>query len=434
MNHSVTPLRSEQVAVNRRFINAFLCAAFYLFYEIFYGQVAVFNDGAMRAIYDPDIMAMWRGWLIIAAAAPALFSPNSHRASNIFSAMIYFMVYIPILVVIPNHLSTATSIYCVFQVFLGMTLILYISGFDFNLKVGSRKSVFWAVFGTISAICLFLMITHAISSGVKITGIEDNESLREELNMSSATTYAVNLWTGALGPLWMGIFLFNRRYSLFALTSLSFLVVYGISFQKFMLFTPGWVLGFYLLCRLFKSGTFLVTLIGAATPAFIALASQLTPMAYYGSGYVGYRMYGIHGMIFTHYVDFFEKNPGTLFSHIKGINWFIHYPYNEVLPLIIGASYPGGNQNAHFWAMDAVAGAGVDSIAWVSVVFGVIMVALNSAANRLPASLVIPSLSVVALRFADGPIGTNLLTGGLGLLIFLLFLMPREPLLPSKND
>ncbi len=420
-----SPSLAGRLLINRRLINALFCAAFYLYYESFYAAVAVLNDGNMRAIYDPELMGMWRGWLVIAAALPALCTPNAYRASHVLNAIMYFMVYIPILVVVPNHLPTVTAIYAIVQVAVGMALVLLIAAQEPRLRNSGNGLIFWVALSLVSAATLLPIAIHAAKYGVQITGIEDNELLREDLNMSTLTLYAVNFWVSAIGPLWLAIFLFRRRYILFAITSLSFALVYGISFQKFMLFTPFWVFGFYLICVVSRSGGLMSMLTGAAIPAAIALASQFTSFAYYGSGYIGYRMYGIHGMIFVHYVDFFEKNPETWFSHIKGINWFFRYPFHDVLPLMIGASYPGGNQNAHFWAMDAVAGGGLNAIIWVSILFGLLMMVLNLAAKGLPAALVLPCLSVVALRFADGPIATNLLTGGFGLLIVLLFLMPR---------
>jgi len=424
----------ERLIINRRLINGLFCAAFFLFYENFYANIAIFNDGNMRAAYDPSLMGMWRGWLLAASVIPAFSAPNAYRASNVLCATMYFMVYIPILIVVPNHLPTFTAVYAVVQVCIGMTLVLYISGFDIPLRVTGNRLAFWLTLSVASALALVPIIAHAVSHGVQITGIEDNMALREDLSMSTLTLYAVNLWVSALGPLWMAICLLRRRYILFCLVSLSFVLIYGISFQKFMLFTPIWVFGFYLVCVIFRSGGLMAMLVGAAIPVLIALASQLTPFAYYGSGYIGYRMYGIHGMIFVHYVDFFDKNPETWFSHIKGISWLIHYPYTDVLPLVIGANYPGGNQNAHFWAMDAVAGGGLNAIVWVSIVFGLLMILLNASAKNLPAALILPSLSIVSLRFADGPIATNLLTGGLGLLMVLLMMMPREQASGSKGE
>ena len=206
------------------------------------------------------------------------------------------------------------------------------------------------------------------------------------------------------------------------------MVLYMLTFQKAVLLAPAWVVAMWCFTGFRMARTpvgifcfLMAPLVLSGLYVFLGLPGSREIL-----GTIPMRMYAVPGQVFAHYVDFFSRNPHTWFSHVTGLNLFIDYPYPQQLPLLIGDAYPGGNQNANFWAQDAIAGAGLWAIPLVSLAFGLVLVLVNSAASGLDIRFVLTMCTMAAQRFSDGTLATGVLTGGLGLILILLVLAPRN--------
>src|SRR4029079_15894664 len=129
------------------------------------------------------------------------------------------------------------------------------------------------------------------------------------------------------------------------------------------------------------------------------------------------------------YFDFFSNNPETHYSHIKGVNWFVHYPYANTPGIEVGSFYSGDptlDSTAHFWAADGLAAWGLAGVLLISVLCALVFWLLDSAAQRQNPRLATLVVCYVAFNLSNISIFTSLLSCGLGLLILLLHLMPTS--------
>lgn len=87
---------------------------------------------------------------------------------------------------------------------------------------------------------------------------------------------------------------------------------------------------------------------------------------------------------------------------------------------------------ALFWTQDGIVGAGLAAVPVQSVVFVMILAAVNTASRGLDPKFAVTAVSMSAQRFSDGSLPTSLLSGGLVFLIIMLWLAPRREA-PGKD-
>jgi hypothetical protein len=142
------------------------------------------------------------------------------------------------------------------------------------------------------------------------------------------------------------------------------------------------------------------------------------------------RTLSSNAMMTAWYYNFFQSNPHTYFSHVRGINWFVHYPYQKSVAMEVGSVFMGANDpdpTAHFWATDGIGGLGLPGVLLISVFCAVVFWVLDSASRKHDPRLAALVTTYAAYNIANISIFTTLFSGGLALLILLLYLMPAEP-------
>jgi hypothetical protein len=140
------------------------------------------------------------------------------------------------------------------------------------------------------------------------------------------------------------------------------------------------------------------------------------------------RTFAVNGLMTAWYYDFFQRNPQTHFSHVTGVNWVLRYPYANPLGIEVGSFYSGNitaDANGHFWATDGLASFGLPGILLISVFCAFVFWVLDSVAEKHDPRLAALVISYAAYNLANIGIFTSLLSGGLGLLMLILYLMPR---------
>jgi hypothetical protein len=120
--------------------------------------------------------------------------------------------------------------------------------------------------------------------------------------------------------------------------------------------------------------------------------------------------------------------PWTYFSHVRGIGWAVPYPYQLDLPRTVGWHYYGElvGSNANFWAGDGLAGFGLPGLVLMSLACGMLFWLFDSLSSHLEPGFVTVAAAFIAISFGNISLPTLLLSGGLGLLMLCLYLMPRQ--------
>lgn len=404
-----------------------VATAFYmLFAWIYVHQVQPINEYANFS-FNADIQKVYYFPCLFLSLFILAILPNRDKVSTVFAIIIYVFVFSSILQVGVYFIDKSDRFNSLLSIFIGLIIIVTIPNFDIKLRFNGDKyftHILYFVFG----LSAFLLLREAAINGVKIVGFSDIYELRADLVLTSMGRYSASLYTFSIGPLMIAYALFMRKPLLVLIALFLYFLIYTFTFQKFTLLSPLWIFAIWYSSKftVFRRPVGLMLIY--ITPFLLAAiwCSLNLPGSDQVRGLILVRLYSVPGQVFAHYVDFFSDNPHTYFSHVSGISWFVNYPYDQAIPLVIKEFYPGGNQNANFWAQDAVAGMGIWAIPAVSAIFGVVLTIANTASRGLDPRFAMTAVSLTAQRFTDGTLATGLFSGGLALTLVMLALAPRE--------
>jgi hypothetical protein len=268
---------------------------------------------------------------------------------------------------------------------------------------------------------------------VSFADVYDLRSAADDIMEGSSVHYAVMWLSAVIGPCLMAWGIVRKRASMF---------LAGVFVQGFVYSAMG-------------AKSVIVSIVVAPVLAFILRdkgasfglkvswgCALLTLVLYLGRSVGGseslffwlfslvfMRTFGNSGLTTAWYHDFFLRNPPTYYSHVKGVSWFVMYPYTNPLGIEVGSFYSGDptlDANAHFWATDGLAAWGLLGILVVSVVCTLVFWVLDSTAKGHDLTLTALMVSFVAMNLANISLFTSLLSGGLGFLILFLYFAPRQ--------
>lgn len=380
----------------------------------------------------------------IFSVTPGFWMPvELQRPSELAYWVLYLTVFIPSMFVplymgldAPDEISLLMLTLYVGLAIIGSCYLLPLSRVR-PPRISS--ALFWKAFACVLvalAVWLIVVSWNHIQF-LSFNDIYDLRDLQSESSEGTLVNYAFMLLTGALNPFLMAYGLFFNRKWVWVAGVLGQLLVYGVGGTKGSILSIVFVLGFY---ALLKSGRHSFAL--RLTYGTFALAAGLC-LSYIAAGYdpapldlhwvvlfvVLMRTLSVNGMLTGWYYNFFQTNPHTYFSHVRGLNWFLHYPYQRSVALEIGSVYIGPNDadpTAHFWATDGIGGLGLPGILLMSLFCAGVFWVLDSASRRHDPRLAALVTTYAAYNIANISIFTSLFSGGLGLLILLLYLMPPQ--------
>jgi hypothetical protein len=232
-------------------------------------------------------------------------------------------------------------------------------------------------------------------------------------------------------PFLMSWGVWKRNITLFFIAFVGEIALYGIGALKATIVTAVIVPGLYYFVHRYEK---LFGLVFPLFVAFLALAATVlsqveTPIGNIIAGTLLARCLGIPGLSTVQYQDFFSASGYTWWSHVSLFRTFLEYPYDRELPYLIGAHFydnPQLSANAHFWATDGIAAAGLAGIVLISLFCGTTLMIFDSASRGLPIAFVVAWSGGVGLSFLNVGFFTLILTFGLGIIITMSLLVPRE--------
>jgi hypothetical protein len=386
---------------------------------------------------NPKIGYLLLAWVL--SVGPALWMPiRLTRPSQLIYWVLYLTVFIPSMFV-PLYvgLRDATEVASLMvTLFTGFA----ITGVSYGLPLlrfhppAISPRAYTRVFFCI-AVGLVLWVLVVFRGNFKIVSFADIYDLRsasDDLMEGSSVHYAVMWLSAVIGPFLLAGGMVYKRISMFLAGVLVQVLVYSAMGAKSVIVSvvvvP--VLAFILRdraasfglklswsCALFTLALYLGRSLGGSDSLFFWLLSL-----------VFMRTFGISGLNTAWYQDFFLRNPLTYYSHIKGVSWFVVYPYVNPLGIEVGSFYSGDptlDANAHFWATDGLAAWGLWGILLVSVVCALVFWVLDSTAKGHDLRFTALVVTFEALNLANVSLFTSLLSGGLGLLMIFLYFAPR---------
>jgi hypothetical protein len=299
------------------------------------------------------------------------------------------------------------------------------------------KSLFWYGFALIAG-GLAMWVLVAFRGNLHIVSFSDIYDIRnatDDVMAGTLLNYPLMLLPGAINPFLMGWSLYRRKPWMFLAGALGQLLVYSIMGTKGSATSILFIPAIYLLLRGDRN-RFAVKLMWSVVALFAGLSlsnmvagENAGPLLATVLFVVFSRTFGANGLLTAQYYDFFQINPHTYLSHAKFFNWFTSYPYSNPLGIEVGSYYTGDptfDASAHFWATDGIGGFGLPGIILVSIFCAFIFWMLDSIAQKHNPRLAALVICYAAYNFANGSLFTTMLSGGLGLLMVILYLMPRE--------
>jgi hypothetical protein len=319
---------------------------------------------------------------------------------------------------------------------------------------GISRRTFWKGFGLIAAALAIWMIVvfRGHMQFLSFNNIYDLRDIQNDVSEGTLVNYAFMLLTGAFNPFLMGYGLMYQRKWVFFAGVLGQLLVYSVGGTKGSILSIAFISGFYALFRVGRHPFALklvfgaLALVGGLCASYVLAGYDPEPLQLHSVVLfvVLMRTLSSNGLLTAWYYNFFQSNPHTFYSHVRGVNWFVHFPYERTAALEIGSVYMGGNDadpTAHFWAIDGIGALGLPGVLLISVFCALVFWALDSAAQKHDPRLAALVTSYAAYNIANISIFTSLYSGGLAILILSLYLMPpkaiarrKEPALAANSE
>lgn len=375
---------------------------------------------------------------IVIATVPVIWMKSAnHKPSTLFFWILYIVVYVPTIIVsfnvAPYIGERVLSLWL--ALLIGFGIMSFIThNAPINLKnITMPVNHFLIIISTITVV-LFALIFSAYGSSIDIFAYKDIYKQRfavAEIEVPSAAVYAYWWLSHAILPLGIVWGLHNKSWVLTFICFVGQILMFGVGASKAAGLSAFISPLMYLFCRAFRTW-FGVTLL-AFTALLVTLAGQFATDSTSIVGIVVStllaRTLGIPGLATVQYYDFFEKYGLTYWSQVKGIGWFVDYPYSQDIPYVIGTQLyrnPQLSWNANLWASDGLASAGLPGIILISVVAGFVFRILDQACKHIDPRVTAAWALTPAMALANIGLFTAILTEGLGMMILLALFLPRQ--------
>src|SRR5579863_2210519 len=302
----------------------------------------------------PPSFYLLLAWIL--SVTPCLWMPiKLTRPSQLAYWVLYITVFIPSMFV-PLYAgldAPGEIILLLITLYAGFAIIgcCYRLPLTRTLPSTISSRVFWRWLGGITAALAFwmLFVFRGHLQFLSFNNIYDLRDIQNDLSQGSLVDYAFMLLTGAFNPFLMGYGLFYRRRWYFLAGILGQILVYSVGGTKGSILSIFFISGFYLLFKFGRRpfalklvvGT--LTLVGALCVSYVLAGYEPAPLnlLWVALFVVLMRTFSLNGLMTAWYYNFFQTNPHTFYSHVRGINWFVHFPYDRTAALEIGSVFMG---------------------------------------------------------------------------------------------
>jgi hypothetical protein len=339
--------------------------------------------------YAPTSLSLAIGSCTLAALLSLFLPKQLSRPSQVVYLILYFLVVIPIFVVVPlsGQFEDSTSAVLLFSVGGAFSLL----GLMYRLPLAKvqvprlPQHMFWlgvTMFSTLAILLVGLRFGFQLNS-VGFSEVYDvRADYKDEIEASgSFVSYLIGWQGNVVGPLLVGLAIVKKRPSLFAAGAVSQIFLYSITGFKSLLLstivlaTVGFLAHRRVVHRLpLLAPLFLTMLIAASSLLdWLLRTSTWTSLAVR-------RLLATAGLNSGYYWEYFSDHGYTYLGQ-SILSWLVEYPFTSSPPQLIGEEYyPGSatSANANLWA-DAFANFGVLGVLVFTVILGLILWLYDSA-------------------------------------------------------
>ncbi len=372
----------------------------------------------------------------VIACLPSLWMPiKIERPSQVAYWIHYFALYMPV-ILIPLYLGNLEPMRLYFYSLLFLALFggIWFSQFLPLLKI-PRFNLGWRSFCTLliatsSFVILYTILSTGISGfSLNLATIYDTRSEMDSfVQKHGARIVYLTTWVGnAIHPTLIAIGLVKRRPLLLAFGIFGQLILFWTMALKSILFSIVLAVAIYHLLKK-RNGSFGVRFISGIC-IFIPLCLFIDSFMEipWATALSSRRIMIVPGMLTGNYLDFFDKNP-FIFMSDNLLSSFFEYPYRMGVPNLIGMEYlndVNASANVNYWA-SAYAHFGVVGLVVFTLLFITFMWIYDSLAYGRHLFITGIMISLPAITLTNSSLQTSLLTHGLGVLVIVLYFLPKE--------
>ena len=264
-------------------------------------------------------------------------------------------------------------------------------------------------------------------SGFHFIGLDGMAQYRNELAQghSRAVEYAIGNLNGALIPFAFACFLVRKRWLMLAALCVVSLLYYPATLTKVSLFVAPFLIFMAVLSKLFEARACVI--LSLLLPLIIGLS------AFAGLDWdqrifslLNIRLLAIPSISLEHYFAFFSDHPLTAFCQISFLKHLVSCPYADQIGVVLANEYHLGNMNASLFATEGVASVGPMLAPLSALACGLVIALGNKVSAGLPPRFVLISAAIIPHILLNVPLSTTLLSNGLGVLMLLWFVTPRD--------
>lgn len=304
-----------------------------------------------------------------------------------------------------------------------MSLVLKIKTINVYESIRYANILLKVVFIMYIFLSIYLIIKRG---GIDLRALHfDSDSiyeLRSEASISGLLGYLLNWCAKVFCPFFFSFYLYKKKkLNLHFILLLQLLLYLSYGFKAY-LFSIGLLIMIVLITRKDKfERNFTLGLTGII---IISLAMVKFNISNFLLNSIPFRMIFVPAQIQFEYYEFFSQRDKMLFADgIIGKLFNIDSPFNEPVPFVISRYFHGveSNSNTGVFA-DAYANGGPIMMVIFAVLLGLIFYIIDSFTRLIPKYLVVASLSYMMFVLNDNSLLTSLLTGGIFLMIILLYI------------
>ncbi len=395
------------------FANSILYNIFYaLIYIVLFDYIWEHYEAVYFAysgvIYISDFSHRMEGYFY--ALYPILFFRGLRNASSWVAIMLYYFGYVPMIMGLCLDIPLNSSIdiqsyYIVLSI--AMSSFFLADDKKIVLRRKSQKKLPPKYLWNLTIIFTIILLV-TFSGNMRIVNFTEIYQLRKE-NSSvdvAGIGYIYSWCANFFYPLVFCTGLLRNNKKLIVIGISLFLLLFSIMGQKSDFFAP---LILYVLYRTviwvdkYRTNIMAPISLGILLLSIFLFSRIESDSVYEIAGLFFSRTLGVSAYHVPMYLNFFEHNPYTYFSHINIINAITNmYPYTQSIGEMVAGD--GSNSNAIFWLMDGVAGCGVYGVMLISVVVYFFLLFLNGICNEknkyfIYTMMLIPMVALVNVSF-----------------------------------
>jgi len=376
-------------------------------------------------------------WAWIISLLPVLWlSVTLTRPSLVVYYFIYAFVFVPGCMVpaYTGQLQTPELL----RLQLALLACFALLGFIYQIPTGqllraplSRSWFFGSIalfsFATYATIVFYFGIHFRFPDPTNPYDARSDFADASELINSLWVDYCIH-WQGlVINPFLMAYGVIAKKYRWVVVAFTGELVIYSLGGLKQVLFGIGLIVGLYLVMKFRNFGPALLT--GLALFVLVCLISDkfIFHTTLGMTSFFTRRLVFLPGQLTGLYFDFFSNNHYALLSQ-SILRGFVGTIYSLPLPNLIGAAYFGSDKmhaNGNIWA-DGYANFGYFGMLAATLILGAVLWLVDSIGEHRNTLLIVLTLGVPAFEFSNSAALTVIANHGVGILVLLLFLTPRD--------